>query len=160
MKTTQEWFNELNKDYREKALKNMMDPKTEHFSLAGAISNGFVWDQTPEGKDYWNGVFREVMYGEKFNPKTPKLVEKVLKEEMPVEEVKSEVVKIPAVKLVEEKVKDTKVTDDKIVEDEKSENLYNQYKIETETQSDNSIPVEENNLFTQYKLEKNNSEPN
>lgn len=68
MKTTEEWFNQLHEDYRDRALKNMIDPKAEHFSLAGAISNGFVWDNTPEGKDYWNGVFRELMYGEKFDP--------------------------------------------------------------------------------------------
>jgi hypothetical protein len=66
MKTTQEWFEQLPEDYRGKALKNMIDPTAEHYSLAGAISNGFVWNDTPEGKDYWNGVFREVMYGEKF----------------------------------------------------------------------------------------------
>ena len=66
MKTTEEWFNELNEAYKDKALKNMTDPKAEHYTLAGAISNGFTWNDTPEGKDYWNGVFREVMYGEKF----------------------------------------------------------------------------------------------
>jgi hypothetical protein len=69
MKTTEEWFNELNEAYKDKALKNMTDPKSEHYTLAGAISNGFSWNDTPEGKDYWNGVFREVMYGEKFEPK-------------------------------------------------------------------------------------------
>ena len=69
MKTTEEWFNQLNEAFKDKALKNMTDPKDEHYSLAGAISNGFVWNDTPEGKDYWNGVFREVMYGEKFEPK-------------------------------------------------------------------------------------------
>ncbi len=69
MKTTEEWFNQLNEAYKDKALKNMTDPKSEHYTLAGAISNGFVWNDTPEGKDYWNGVFREVMYGEKFEPK-------------------------------------------------------------------------------------------
>jgi hypothetical protein len=69
MKTTEEWFNQLNEAYKDKALKNMTDAKAEHYSLAGAISNGFVWSDTPEGKDYWNGVFREVMYGEKFEPK-------------------------------------------------------------------------------------------
>ena len=70
MKTTEEWLNQLPEDYRDKALKNMIDPKAEHYSLAGAISNGFVWDSTPEGRDYWNGVFRELMYGEKFEPNT------------------------------------------------------------------------------------------
>jgi len=68
MKTTEEWFNQLNEAYKDKALKNMTDPNSEHYTLAGAISNGFVWSDTPEGKDYWNGVFREVMYGEKFEP--------------------------------------------------------------------------------------------
>jgi hypothetical protein len=68
MKTTEEWFNELNEAYKDKALKNMTDAKAEHYTLAGAISNGFSWNDTPEGKDYWNGVFREVMYGEKFEP--------------------------------------------------------------------------------------------
>jgi hypothetical protein len=69
MKTTQEWFEQLSEVYKDKALKNMIDPKAQHYSLAGAISNGFVWEETPEGKDYWNGVFRELMYGEEFDPK-------------------------------------------------------------------------------------------
>lgn len=68
MKTTQEWFEELSEVYKDKALRNMIDPKAQHYSLAGAISNGFVWSETPEGRDYWNGVFRELMYGEKFDP--------------------------------------------------------------------------------------------
>lgn len=77
MKTTEEWFNELKIDYREKALNNMVNPKMEHYSLAGAISNGFVWEKTPEGKDYWNGVFRELMYGEKFDPLQITILEKI-----------------------------------------------------------------------------------
>jgi hypothetical protein len=79
MKTTEEWFNQLNEAYKDKALKNMTDPKAEHYTLAGAVSNGFVWSETPEGKDYWNGVFREVMYGEKFEPKSD-IVESTLVE--------------------------------------------------------------------------------
>jgi len=75
MRTTEEWFNELKDDYREKALKNMKSPKTEHYSLAGAISNGFVWTETPEGKDYWNSVFREIMYGEPFISPKNKVIE-------------------------------------------------------------------------------------
>jgi len=68
MKTTEEWFNQLDEAYKEKALKNMLHPTDLHYSLQGAISNGFIWEETPEGKEYWNGVFREVMYGEKFEP--------------------------------------------------------------------------------------------
>ena len=109
MKTTEEWFNELKEDYRDKALKNMKSPKTEHYSLAGAISNGFAWQETPEGKDYWNGVFREIMYGEKFlhNLPTKKVEPKVEKKvvEPKIEQSKVEVQKIePTVTLeLEEK---------------------------------------------------------
>jgi hypothetical protein len=109
MKTTEEWFNELKEDYRDKALKNMKSPKTEHYSLAGAVSNGFAWQETPEGKDYWNGVFREIMYGEKFLPNLPtkKVEPKVEKKvvEPKIEQAKVDVQKIePTVTLeLEEK---------------------------------------------------------
>ncbi len=107
MKTTEEWFNQLHEDYRDKALKNMVNPEAEHYSLAGAISNGFVWDSTLEGKDYWNGVFREVMYGEKFEPNliikpTDTVVEsgliEVTSDEIKIEMPKIEITEKPEVK--------------------------------------------------------------
>lgn len=70
MKNTKEWFESLDEKYKTKALKNMTRSEDLHSTLAGAISNGFVWKDTPEGHDFWNSVFRELMYGEKFiNPK-------------------------------------------------------------------------------------------
>ena len=89
MKTTEEWFNQLNEAYKDKALKNMTDAKAEHYSLAGAISNGFVWLDTPEGKDYWNGVFREVMYGEKFEPKDSVIESSIIEFKNPSKKKKS-----------------------------------------------------------------------
>lgn len=66
MKKTKEWFETLDKKYRDKALKNMTRADDLHSTLAGAISNGFTWDETPEGHDFWNSVFRELMWGKKF----------------------------------------------------------------------------------------------
>ena len=66
MKKTKEWLETLDKKYRDKALKNMTKADDLHSTLAGAVSNGFVWDDTPEGHDFWNGVFRELMWGKKF----------------------------------------------------------------------------------------------
>jgi hypothetical protein len=108
MKTTEEWFNQLNEAYKEKALKNMKDSKAEHYTLAGAISNGFVWSETPEGKDYWNGVFREVMYGEKF--------ELVLTIEPKDSIIESDLVEVP-------KKKKTVKSEDNLFEDFKTQSL-------------------------------------
>lgn len=63
MKTTEEWFETLNEKYREKALKNMTSPKAKHQSLLGAISNGFDWNKSFEGSDFWMQAFREVRSG-------------------------------------------------------------------------------------------------
>jgi len=65
MKTTKEWFETLDKQYRDKALKNMTSPNTKHFSLLGAISNGFDWKNSIEGLNYWKKVFREIKTGVK-----------------------------------------------------------------------------------------------
>ena len=108
MKTTEEWFNELNEVYKDKALKNMADPKAEHYTLAGAISNGFTWSNTPEGKDYWNGVFREVMYGEKFEP--------ILTIEPKDSVIESDLVEVP-------KKKKTVKSEDNLFEDFKTQSL-------------------------------------
>jgi hypothetical protein len=108
MKTTEEWFNQLNEAYKEKALENMKDSKAEHYTLAGAISNGFVWSETPEGKDYWNGVFREVMYGEKF--------ELVLTIEPKDSIIESDLVEVP-------KKKKTVKSEDNLFEDFKTQSL-------------------------------------
>jgi hypothetical protein len=65
MKTTKEWFETLDEEYRDKALKNMTSPNTKHFSLLGAISNGFDWKNSIEGLNYWKKVFREIKTGVK-----------------------------------------------------------------------------------------------
>ena len=63
MKTTEEWYETLNEKYRERALKNMTNPKAKHHSLLGAISNGFDWNKSLEGSEFWMQAFREVRSG-------------------------------------------------------------------------------------------------
>ena len=63
METTEEWYETLNEKYRERALKNMTSPKAKHHSLLGAISNGFDWNKSLEGSEFWMQAFREVRSG-------------------------------------------------------------------------------------------------
>jgi len=54
MKTTKEWFETLDERIREKALKNMTKPDDQHPNIVSALANGFNWNTSPEGIDYWN----------------------------------------------------------------------------------------------------------
>jgi len=87
MKTTKEWFETLDEKYKDKALKNMTAPLSKHHSLLGAISNGFDWNKSQEGIDYWKQVFREIRFG--ITPveeeKTPQVIESKVDEPKPLE---------------------------------------------------------------------------
>lgn len=102
MKTTEEWYETLNEKYRERALKNMTSPRSKHHSLLGAISNGFDWNKSTEGSEFWIQAFREIRSGvyapveetvvvetiqvAKTEISEPKSVEK--KVEKPIDEIK------------------------------------------------------------------------
>lgn len=153
MKNTQEWFSLLKEEHKDKALKNMKNPQTDHYSLAGAISNGFVWEDTPEGKDYWNKVYREIMYGEKFEQGV-----QVLKNPEPIQSPKIEQQTQPTIKYVQQnQIQDSSNQIMETSEENKSDNLFEQYKKETSNPVDNVVESEEqDNLFRQYKLEQEN----
>jgi hypothetical protein len=153
MKTTQEWFNLLKDDHKDKALKNMKNAKTEHYSLAGAISNGFTWEETPEGKDYWNKVFREVMYGEKFEQGI-----EVKKQTEPIQTPKNEPQTQPTIQYVSQnQIQSSTNQVEELIDENKSDNLFEQYKKETSNPVDNVVEDgEPDNLFKQYKLEQEN----
>ena len=59
-KTIEEWYKDLPKDVREKAIHNVnnlsyegtLEEKTE--DLASALMMGFLWRKSPEGHDYWS----------------------------------------------------------------------------------------------------------
>lgn len=55
MKTIQEWLQELPEPYRSKALKNAnpCNIRLERPSLALAIRAAFIWEDSPEGAEYW-----------------------------------------------------------------------------------------------------------
>lgn len=57
MKTIKQWFNEgLSPSDAEKAIKYTAEDvlNTECESFDDALVEGFVWDKTPEGADYWD----------------------------------------------------------------------------------------------------------
>lgn len=89
MKTTKEWFETLDEEYRDKALKNMTSPEAKHFSLLGAISNGFDWNNSIEGSQFWTRVFKEIKTGVKETYEvvpntTPQIINEVPKESKPI----------------------------------------------------------------------------
>jgi len=57
MKKIREWFELLPEEHKDKALKSMVNGETEQQSMAAAISNGLIWQHTPEGKEYWSKIF-------------------------------------------------------------------------------------------------------
>ena len=63
-KTALEWLNTIeNTQIRAKAVENWQKqhknlPQTLKESLVDAIQTAFVWDETPEGVEYW-GEFRD-----------------------------------------------------------------------------------------------------
>ena len=59
--TIEEFLDELPEPYRSKALNNMLpdagDLPVE--TLVDALLDAFVFKDTPEGSDFWNGVLEE-----------------------------------------------------------------------------------------------------
>jgi hypothetical protein len=127
MKTTKEWFETLDEEYRDKALKNMTSPNAKHFSLLGAISNGFNWKNSLEGSNYWKKVFREIKTGVKQDDEliedstTQTTIQSQIEKPSLIQEYKSQVSKQE--KTEEPKLIDAKVetVEAKIVEKEDKE---------------------------------------
>jgi len=61
MKKIREWFELLPEIHRSKALKSMVNGDSIQESMVGALSNGLIWQHTPEGKEYWGKVFDEYL---------------------------------------------------------------------------------------------------
>ena len=55
-KTVVEWLMELPKEIREKAIKNQIN-KGNTESLKDALMKGFLWENSPEGHEYWSRVY-------------------------------------------------------------------------------------------------------
>jgi hypothetical protein len=151
MKTTEEWFNQLPKDYRDKALKNMKYPNDKHYSLVGAISNGFSWDDSPEDKFYWNKVFREIMYGEKFEQGIEVNTEK--------QSLETDTEPQPSIYFTKDNDDDENtVTQDNTVKESITNNLFEQYKSQTQAPLEDSDKQEDiANLLKKYKLQQENN---
>jgi hypothetical protein len=55
MKTIKKYLGKLPEPYRTQAIENSKDwsNKLEVESLSQAISNAFIWNNTPQGHNYW-----------------------------------------------------------------------------------------------------------
>jgi N-glycosylase/DNA lyase len=61
MKKIREWFELLPEEHRVKALKSMVNGENEQESMAAALSNGLIWDHTPDGREYWSKLFEKYL---------------------------------------------------------------------------------------------------
>jgi hypothetical protein len=62
MKTIKEWFEDLPKEVREKAIANTNDnllgSRVEN--LKKALSGAFQWHLSPEGQNYWINIIESL----------------------------------------------------------------------------------------------------
>ena len=70
MKTRREWYNDLPRTHKFKAIKNTEAAEDEgeepprldqeEHSLNAAIGGGFIWSKTPEGANFWINAQRGI----------------------------------------------------------------------------------------------------
>lgn len=58
-KTIREWLEELPEPYRTEAINNAYELiiDTPEKSITEALSNAFVWKNSPQGNKYWNELY-------------------------------------------------------------------------------------------------------
>jgi len=65
MKDYKYWFGKLNPALRKKALKNMKlygiedNQSKKHSTFSNALFHCFVWESSPEGHNFWCGIWQE-----------------------------------------------------------------------------------------------------
>lgn len=64
MKTVKEWLETLDEPYRSQALENLDEEYGDMIepNLAEALWGAFVWDDTPQGNDYWRDFVWSLRY--------------------------------------------------------------------------------------------------
>jgi hypothetical protein len=69
-KTIEEWLEQLPDGYRERALANMYEEKRYKIveNMQDAIWEGLGWGRTPEGYDFWRGVYSHYFAGTPLPP--------------------------------------------------------------------------------------------
>lgn len=62
-KPIKDWYAELPQDVQEKAMNNLRNDMGDIMviDLFDAICQGFTWDKTPEGEEYWKGIVRPLL---------------------------------------------------------------------------------------------------
>lgn len=72
MKTVKKWLQELPEPYRAQALENMDsdEANTKVNSQYQALDKAFVWEETPQGEDYWDSIYDKLYNGIPLIPRT------------------------------------------------------------------------------------------
>lgn len=67
------WFAQLPEKYRDKAIENSRHNFLQFDSLVKALGTAFIWETSPEGRDFWLEAYREIKKDD-FVPETQKKV--------------------------------------------------------------------------------------
>ena len=67
MKTVEQWLNDAEYFWKNQALKNMINPNRLVGSLSEALVVAFVWDNSPEKRQFWITVRSYVKLEESYN---------------------------------------------------------------------------------------------
>lgn len=60
-KTVVHWLEQLEEPFKSQAISHTPEYRRLHItrSLPSAIIMGFIWRNTPEGWEYWNGIYHK-----------------------------------------------------------------------------------------------------
>lgn len=67
MKTIKEWIESISDpEVRRKALNNTRQPELsiQKYSLHEAFALAFIWNESPEGEEYWSAVYQSFLADE------------------------------------------------------------------------------------------------
>jgi len=92
MKTIREWLEMLPEPYKSAAIKNAEEDDEDRLdcyvdTLSEAITQGFIWEMTLEGQDYWSELHYRNRLEEAITPKS---------KEQQIEELKANIAKMQA----------------------------------------------------------------
>jgi hypothetical protein len=57
------WFAQLPVKYKNKAIDNARNNFLQFDSLLKALGTAFIWENTPEGRDFWLEAYKEIQKG-------------------------------------------------------------------------------------------------
>ena len=74
MKTVEQWLNDADYFWKKQALKNMVLPDAKVSSLSEALESAFIWEDSPEKKQFWLTITNYVKLEEVYDKELEKMI--------------------------------------------------------------------------------------